>query len=310
MLKPSRVAGDQMGQIVLRTLRAEFFPASIMPVALGSILAYKSSGRVDWGLLTATVLGVVGLHGAGNVANDYFDHKSGNDDINQTFIRPFTGGSRTVQQGLITPRGLAALSLGCLGLGLLAAVYLAIQTGLAVLLLGGAGVLLAYAYSAPPFRLSARGWGEIVIGLNFGVLPVWGSYFVQTGEWSRIPVLWSLPLMVLIVAVLVVNQFPDFTADETVDKRNWVVRLGRDRGAVLYALLMCAWPAMLVLAVWPGGAPKVILLALVGLLPAGMAVWTVFKYRCRPDKLAPACALTGFLHAGVGLVLCVSLLLS
>jgi len=299
-----------MGQILLRTLRAEFFPASILPVALGAVLAFKSTGRIDWGLLTATILGVVGLHGAGNVANDYFDHKSGNDDINQTFIRPFTGGSRTVQQGLITPRGLVALSLGCLALAVLAAIYLVFQTGVQVLLLGAVGVLIAYAYSAPPFRLSARGWGEIVIGLNFGVLPVWGSYFVQTGEWSRIPVLWSLPLMVLIVAVLVVNQFPDFTADEMVAKRNWVVRLGRDRGAVLYALLMCTWPMMLVLAVWPGGAPKMILLALAGLLPAVAAVRTVFKYRHRPDKLAPACALTGLLHAGVGLVLCVSLLLS
>lgn len=295
--------------IVLRTLRAEFFPASFLPVALGAVLAFRHAGRVDWGLFAWTALGVVSLHGASNVANDYFDHRSGCDQINQTFIRPFTGGSRTVQEGLITPRGLVALSLGCLFLAILAAVFLAVRTGPAVLWLGAAGALLGFLYTAPPLRLAARGWGEVVVGVSFGVLPTVGSYFVQTGEWSWAPVRMSLPIAFLIVAILVVNQFPDYEADLAVGKCNWVVRLGRRRAAILYAALMAAWPLVLLLAVWPGGAPKLVLLALAGILPAALAARAVFRYRELPGKLAPACALTGGLHAGVGIIICAALLL-
>jgi 1,4-dihydroxy-2-naphthoate octaprenyltransferase len=310
MLLRSTIRLLRAAKIIAATLRAAFFPASILPVSLGSILALNRTGRWDWGLFGWTCAGVVCLHASANVANDYFDHESGNDDINRSFIRPFTGGSRTVQRGLITPARLAFLSAVCLVLGLVAAVYLSIRVGPYVLVLGGIGVLSGYYYTAPPLRLAARGWGEVMVGLNFGVLPVVGSFFVQTGEWSWAPVVVSLPLAVLIVALLVVNQIPDYEADMAVRKRNWVVRLGRQRGSVLYAVLMSAWIPALFSAVWLGYAPGTMLVALAGILPAIPAIRTVIELHSAPAKLAPACVLTVFLHALVGAIMCTTLLLA
>ncbi len=295
-------------RIILRTLRAEFFPASMIPVALGAVLAFNRTGRWDGGLFAWSLLGVVGLNAAANVANDFFDCRSGNDAINKTYIRPFSGGSRTVQDGLITPRGLIILALCGLAPALVAGVVLLVRTGWPVLWLGCAGMLLGYFYTAPPIRLAARGLGEVAVGLAFGALPTAGSYFVQTGAWSWTPVWMSLTPSILIVAVLVVNQFPDYEADMAVGKNNWVIRLGRRRAAGLYAALMAAWPVALVLTVWPGGAPKPILWALSGLCLAIPATWVLFSHKDHPEKLVPACALTSTLHVGVGLMMCAALL--
>lgn len=297
-------------RIIVATLRAGFFPASIVPVTLGATLAFYKTSRWDWGLFGWTVLGIVFVHAAANMANDYFDHKSGNDDINQTFLHPFSGGSRTIQNGLITPRQVAQLSSVCLVLSLAVAARLVAWVGFPVLLPAIAGIATGYFYTAPPWKLASRGWGEIIVGLDFGILPVVGSYYVQTGEWSWTAVLFSLPIAILIMAVLFVNQFPDYDADKAVGKNNWLVRLGRHRGTHLYATLMTAWVIGLLLAIWPGGAPKTLLLGLAGILIAIPAIQTVRMYHDVPEKMAPACRLTISLHTGIGIVMCTTLALS
>ena len=295
---------------IAATMRAEFLPASLIPVAAGSLLGARQTGHMDWGLFGWTAAGVALLHTSANVANDYFDHRSGNDAINTDFVRPFTGGSRTVQAGLISPAGLLTLALICAVLSLGPALYLAARVGPWVLALGAFGAASGWFYTAPPLRLTSRGLGETTIAVDFGILPVVGAYCVQTGRWSWLPVWVSLPLALLIVAVLFVNQFPDVKADEAVGKRNWVVRLGRRRAARVYALLMAAWPLALIGAVWAGGAPKMVLLALAG-IPVGIAAArAVFRNRDTPPAMAGACAMTVSLHAGVGVLMCVGLMLS
>lgn len=299
----------QPSRVILATLRADFFPASAIPVVLGSLLALRHTGHWDGGLFLWTLAGIVFMHAAANVSNDYFDHLSGNDALNRTFIRPFTGGSRSVQEGLITPRSLALLALTCF-LGFLAvAAYLTYRVGPQILWLGAAGAATGILYTAPPVRLAARGLGELTVALDFAVLPAVGAYYVQARQWSWSPVWVSLPVAILIVAVLFVNQFPDYEADKAVGKNNWVVRLGRHRAAVLDAGLMAAWPAALLLAIIVGGAPKVMLVALAGMPVALFAARAVFLNHDSPDKLKPACALTVLLHTTVGLLMCAALLI-
>lgn len=295
-------------RVILSTLRADFFPGSIIPVVLGSLLALRATGSWHWGLFGWTLAGAVLMHAAANVSNDYFDYRSGNDAANRTFIRPFTGGSRTVLQGLITPRGLALLAATCFLGFLVVAAYLTWRVGPQILWLGAVGAATGILYTAPPVRLVARGLGEPVVALDFAVLPTLGAYFVQTGTWSWLPVWASLPVAILILAVLFVNQFPDYEADKSVGKNNWVVRLGRPRAAVLDGWLMAAWPVALILAVTVGGAPKVLLVGLTGIPVAFLAARALLRNYEAPDKLKPACALTVALHAGVGILMCAALL--
>lgn len=292
------------------TMRAEFLPASLLPMAVGSLLGARQTGHMDWGLLGWTAVGVALLHVSANVANDYFDYRSGNDAINTDFIRPFTGGSRTAQAGLISPAGLLVLALVCAALSLGPALYLAARVGPWVLVLGAFGAASGWLYTAPPIRLAARGWGEAIVAVDFGVLPVVGAYLVQTGRWSWLPLWVSLPLAVLVVAVLFVNQFPDIKADGVVGKRNWVVRLGARRASTVYALLMALWPLTAIGAVWAGGAPKTMLLTLAGVPVGILAARAVFRNRDAPATMAGGCAMTVALHSGVAVLMCAGLMTS
>ena len=78
-------------------VRLPFLTASIVPIVLGTAVAVLMSGAVRWDLFTLTLLAGLFIQAGTNVVNDYFDHKSGNDDANWEFVRPFSGGSRAIQ---------------------------------------------------------------------------------------------------------------------------------------------------------------------------------------------------------------------
>ena len=86
--------------IALRELRAPFFTASIIPVLVGTALAYAAKGIFNPLLFTLATITMIFLHAGANMANDYFDHLSGNDWGNRN-PTPFSGGSQLIQQGLI-----------------------------------------------------------------------------------------------------------------------------------------------------------------------------------------------------------------
>ena len=96
--------------LYLRAVRAPFFTATIAPVALGGAVAYFNIGSFDWRMFWLTLLGAILAHAGTNVANDYSDHVTRNDEANKLFS-PFNGGSRMIQAGLMSPAKVFILSL-------------------------------------------------------------------------------------------------------------------------------------------------------------------------------------------------------
>ncbi len=231
-------------RVWLREMRAPFFVASAVPVIIGTAAGFAATGEFHPGLFALALAGTVALHGGANVANDYFDHVSGNDAANHN-LTPFSGGSRVIQEGLLTPRQVLAGACAFWVVGATAGVALFGLTGsYFVLALMCVGLLGGYGYTAPPVRLGYRGVGELAIAVLFGVLPVAGAFAVQTGrfEW------WTLApgaLTGLVVAlILFINEFPDEEADRAAGKRTIVVLLGRARAARLFMVLLPAvWVA-------------------------------------------------------------------
>jgi 1,4-dihydroxy-2-naphthoate octaprenyltransferase len=296
-------------KLYLEEMRIPFFSASILPVLLGAMIAWARFHAFNPFTFLLTLIGGVLLHAGTNVVNDYFDHVSGNDERNIQFVRPFTGGSRMIQKGLLSPREVLLEGLLCFALGSLIGIYLFLRVGPMILVLGAIGVFSGFFYTAPPFRLVATGLGEILVGLNFGTLMTLGSFYVQTKLLSWEPVWASFPLALLIAAVLYINEFQDYEADKAVGKEHWVARVGRARAVKGYAWLMGLTYALMLAGVLVG---RVTPWALFGLLTAPIA-WKGLRAAMRfyDDylKLAPANAATIITHLLTGVLLCLGYLL-
>lgn len=304
---------------LLRALRPAWWPATLVPVLVGTALAWRD-GFFDPYLGAVTAAGALLFTVGTNLANDWFDHRSSADEQNLT-PTAFSGGSRVIQEGWLTPRAVLALALlsyalgGALGLGLALHLQAARGTGLAqLLLLGAVGFLLGLLFSAPPARLAHRGLGELAAGLGFGPLVTAGAYLVQRiaggGGGAVSPEAWllSVPAGALVAATLLLREFPDRPWDARAGKRTLVVRL-RERAVLGFAgLLGLAYGsialAALLFRAWP------LLLALLT-LPLALQAWRGLRaHHAQPYQLAPAHARTLALHLSIGLLLAAGLLLT
>ena len=289
--------------------RPPFILATVMPILLGLAFSVYQNHTLHWSAAVLTLLAGILLHAAVNVLNDYYDALNGTDDLNTERVFPFTGGSRFIQNGVLTRHQTLVYGLGLLLATILIGLYLISYAGMALFWLGLFGVLLGWGYSAPPLSLNSHGLGEISVLTGFGLLPL-GAALVQTGELSLTLLVISLPVGLLTANLLYINQFPDRKADIQAHKLHWVARLApltARWGYVLIALL--AWLLLLLLIV-VGVLP---LLALIAALPAVLSVRAariLLGNATRPENLGPAIQLSimaVLAHAGLlALVLVVS----
>ena len=287
----------------LKAARAPFFTGSLAPIMVGTATAFYAAGAVSWPRALLALVALVGLHAGANLANDYYDHLSGNDEINVARAYPFTGGSRFIQEGKAQPWEILAASLVSLGMGAAIGVYLVVVTGWPILALGVVGGATGFFYTAPPLKLGYRGVGEVFILLDFGLLPVFGAHYVQTQTFSAGAAIAGACVGLLMTNVLWMNQFQDLEADAAVGKRNWVVRLGRRVSSRLHAALFAlAYAAIIAGVVWRV-LPAWSLLGLLSLPLAAKASAVSLKHHDQLDRLTPANVATVATHLATSVLL-------
>jgi 1,4-dihydroxy-2-naphthoate octaprenyltransferase len=251
--------------LVLRTTRLPFLSATIVPVVLGIVIA-ASHGFFDPLTAILTVIGACLVQLAINVSNDVFDTAQGADDANVTPTR-FSGGSRVIQYGLVSFRGMAALAAGLYAGGaLVGLLLLALRGSPALLAIGVLGLIVGLGYTAPPLKLVYRGLGEFAVALGFGPLMLLGAYVVQSGgtlAWE--PFVASIPVALLVALILYVNEIPDRRGDAHAGKRTLPVRFGRQAVIAGYRIAVIAAYAAIVAGVLSGTLPVTALLALLAI---------------------------------------------
>jgi len=291
----------------MRAMRAPFFTASFVPVSLGAAVAWYQGCGFSPLLYLACLLGVVAVHGGTNLANDYYDDLTGTDRINR-YRSPFNGGAGLIQEGALTPRQVLAAAAAMYGLALACGLYLTWVRGWPVLALAAVGGASGFFYTAGPFKASYAGWGEPLVGLNFGPLVVLGAHYVQSGHMSWLALLASLPVGLLIAAVLYVNQFPDIEADSAVGKKNLVVRLGTGRAVWGYHALLALAYLVVIAGVAAGALPPPALAALLSMPLALRAARNAHAHHADPRRMVASCALTVGVHLTTGLLLLVGII--
>jgi len=293
----------------LMEVRAPFFTATIVPIVLGSVIASNMTPQFSWVNFLLALIGGIFLHAGANVINDYFDHLSRNDEINDEYIRPFTGGSRLIQEGLLSPKEVLIEAVVCLLLGSAIGLYLAYKIGWVILVIGIFGVMSAIFYVFPRINLVGRGVGEALIGINFGILMTFGAFYVQTSKFSWVPIIASLPVALLITAVLYINEFQDANADHLVGKNHLVVRLGKKQAVYGYILIMLLTYLIVVVGIVTDTLPPISFIALLTVPLALKSIRVAQQNYNNNLKLAPANAGTIINHLFTGLLLIISFFL-
>ncbi|MFQ5943005.1 MAG: 1,4-dihydroxy-2-naphthoate octaprenyltransferase [Anaerolineales bacterium] len=292
--EPSRWA------LFVNATRMPFLTATLVPVLLGTVIAWND-GFFHVGLFLLALLGALFFHLGTNVMNDYFDHTSGVDAANLT-PTPFAGGSRLVQRGMIEPTSIRNLAWSFYAAGTVVGLVLLALTGPALLIFGLAGFLLGYLYTAPPFQLVHRGLGEIAVGLGFGPVVLMGAYWVQSQQMSAAALYASIPIGILIAAVLFINEIPDRMWDEKAGKRTLVTRMSSQSSILGYAILMGAAYLSILVGVGAGLMPVATLLGLFTIPLAWNAFKALRRHHAYPYRLIPANATTVFAHLFTGLL--------
>lgn len=276
---PQTFAGDSLGQTARRlfgAMRPKFFPASVLPVIAGSAWGLQAAGGFDWLVFVLALFATVCVHGAANVLNDVGDDAGGTDKRNEDRIYPYTGGSRFIQQGIMSASEMARWGISLLAIAAIAGLILIYLKGTMVLYFGLAGVALCVLYSLGPVRLASIGIGETAVAIGFGVVPVAGAAWLQGAALDTNLLLFSLPVSFWVAAILLINEVPDISADGATGKRTLPVRLGLGGTSVLYLLLHLgaagATIAVTLAGAMPLLSPAVPVLLLVVAVKSAMAI--------------------------------------
>lgn len=291
------------GWLTLRATRLPFLSATFIPVSVGIAIA-AAQGYFDLAAALVTLVGAAAAHLGLNVANDVFDTRLGADDQN---VNPtqYSGGSRVIQYGLVSYRRMVAISVSMYAVALLVGLFLlATRYSPALLVIGVLGIVLSVSYTAPPLKLVYRGLGEITTAIGFGPLMLVGAYVVQTlGVLTPEPFVASIPIALLVMLILYVNEIPDRPADARAGKRTLPVRLPQSIVISGYFVSALAAFAVIAVGVVLGVLPIPTLVALVPLPLVFRVRDGLERYYEQPYGLMSVMAVNIRVHLYVGVLL-------
>ena len=277
--------------------RPRTLPAAIAPVVVGTGLAINADslriGRACLALLVALAL-QIGV----NFANDYSDGIRGTDNNR-------VGPVRLVGQGMASPRSVRLAAFIAFGIACLAGLALVIATqAWWLLLVGLACVSAAWLYTGGPKPYGYHGLGEVFVLIFFGLVPVVGTCYVQSGTITLAAFIASIGVGTLACAVLVTNNLRDLPSDQQAGKNTLAVRIGVQRTRTLY--VVCIITTAITTLITAALTSWLVLLALVILIIAPIRL--ILSGATGP-ALIPALKQTGLLvlFYGLGLGILIAL---
>jgi 1,4-dihydroxy-2-naphthoate octaprenyltransferase len=278
----------------LVALRPVSFTASVIPVLVGTAIAAQR--EFDALLFMLALAGSVAIHAGTNLVNDYFDHVKGTDTSESL------GPSGVIQRGVLSPRAVLAGGIVAFAIGAALGLIITAMTGWPVLALGVASVLAGYFYTASPFSLAYRGLGEAVVFVFMGPVIVLGAYYVQTETWAWAPFIASLPIGLLVAAILHANNVRDIENDRRNNKWTIAALTGRPLADYEYLALTLGGYAVVVIMTIAGSAPWPVLITLIS-LPIALRTVRMESRSTSPRALNGVLAATAGLHMIFGALL-------
>jgi len=269
--------------------RALYSSTIVLPSIAGGAVAWYD-GYFSWQPFLLVVIALFFANIGTNYTNDYYDYRSGVDAIDEG--RQFKKGSEVLLKTGLTPKIVLVSALVSLTITTGIGLYLVFAVDWRIIIFGVVGVFLAFFYTAPPFKLGYRGFSELVCWIGNGLLPIVGTYFVLSGKIGATAILLSIPIGLLVTAIIYIGNVPDTEADARVGKRTTSVRLGRKAVTVLGPAFYIIIYLSIVLGAILGMFPLWTLLALLTIPFALKLLRLTSKYYDDIPRYAPAIMMT------------------
>jgi 1,4-dihydroxy-2-naphthoate octaprenyltransferase len=285
-----------------RAIRPFTLPASVVPVLVGTALAFRD-GYFDGWRFVLTLVGSILVQSGTNLVDEYTDHKKGGSQ--DKLLAPY----KVIALGLLSPQAVRAGAVLSFGVATVIGLYLVLVTNWALLFFCAASLLVAYSYSAGPLPLGNIGLGQPLVFVFMGLFMVMATYYVQTATLTIQALLAALPVACLVTGILVVNDLRDIDEDRQMGKITPVSRFGAGFGLLAFLLLVAGAYASVLLWVMVRPALFPLLLVLLALPKAGSTTRLIRSGDTRAS-LNQALRRSAHLHLQFGVLLALGLVIS
>ena len=291
-----------------RAARPFSFTVSLIPPVMGGLIALVENPGLPFSLFHYILAGIgcMTAHAGANLLSDYYDFKS-RVDRHGTF-----GSSGVLVPGIMSPEHVLRGAWMALGVAGVIGAYLVLVTPcgtflIGLILLGG---LMGIFYTAKPFEFKYHALGDLAVFISFGPAMVLGAYFVQAHQFSWKPILYSIPVGLLVDAVLHSNNLRDIASDGVVKIKTVPILIGEKWAKVMYTALVFGAYLITLLLVLSGDLTAYALLVFLS-LPLAIRVVNMVRHKesVPPDRFALVDAATAQVHLAFGLLMVVGLAL-
>lgn len=249
--------------------------AGLLPYGLGAAVGFYYEDRFNLFLFLAGLIGLLLVLIGVEAFNEFFDWRMGTDRVFQLNPKPVTNTTYFV--------GIAAFFIA-----LIVAVFLTLKLGVAIIVLSLIGFFAAFFYLGPPLKLVYRGFGELIIALSYGPLMMLGSYYLQTQRIDSAPLFVSVIPALLLFAISILNEVPDYFQDRLVGKQNICVRIGQKNVVKLYGGILALFYVVLLVGLFSGRFPGLAWLVLACLPISLMSYTTAIQTYENPHRFVSA----------------------
>lgn len=283
-------------------LRPHTLTASFVPVVIGTVYALQEKS-LDLLLFGAMLLASILIQAATNMFNEYFDFKRGLDTKDSVGI-----GGAIVRHG-ISAKTVLTIALAFYGMALLLGLYICFRTSFILAVIGAICMAIGYLYTGGPYPIAYTPLGEIFAGFFMGPVIILISYYIQRGQLNRHLFLLSIPVGILIGAILMANNIRDIVGDKEKGRKTLAILLGKSSAVgFLAGMFAVAYLWIVYLVVLKSFTPWLFLVFLS--LPKAFGAVGGFKKKNTPREMMPAMANTAKLNTIFGFMVALGLIIS
>jgi 1,4-dihydroxy-2-naphthoate polyprenyltransferase len=295
----SSVTPNKGWKVWWKLTRPHTLTASFVPVLLGTALAIHDT-EIHFGLFFAMLIASLFIQAATNMFNEYYDYKRGLDNEESVGI-----GGTIVRDG-VHPRTIMQIALGLYGASILIGIYICMSTSWWLAAIGLFCMLIGYLYTGGPLPIAYTPFGEIFAGFFMGMGIILISFYIQAGTVTLTSVLVSVPIFILVGAIMLSNNIRDLDGDKEFGRKTLAILLGRKNAVYLLAgmfIVSYIWVFILMMVGYSSAWLAIVVLS----IPKAVKATKGFKGKTIPIQMMPAMKATAQTNTIFGFLLSIGL---